>query len=80
MVMVTHQDHVGSLSCILRELPNSVKVLAHKEEKHIQGEKLKAFYENSEPNVNKAISDGEELPFCGGITVIYTPDHTLGHI
>jgi glyoxylase-like metal-dependent hydrolase (beta-lactamase superfamily II) len=26
------------------------------------------------------IQDGEELPFCGGITVINTPGHTPGHI
>lgn len=30
--------------------------------------------------VDKTISDGEVLPFCGGITVIFTPGHTPGHI
>ena len=108
MVILTHQDidHVGSLSSILKELPNSVEVLAHKEEKaYIQGEKLpvkvaqleahlnslpnemkaiyeklKDFYENNKSNVSKTITDGEELPYCGGITVIYTPGHTPGHI
>lgn len=108
MVILTHQDidHVGSLSSILKELPNSVEVLAHQEEKaYIQGEKLpvkvaqlealqnslpkemkeiygklKAFYENNKSNVDKTISDDEELPYCGGITVIYTPGHTPGHI
>ena len=30
--------------------------------------------------VNRAVVDGEELPFCGGITVIFTPGHTPGHI
>src|SRR5471030_2093080 len=35
MVILTHHDidHIGSLSRIVKELPNSVKVLAHKEEK-----------------------------------------------
>lgn len=108
MVIVTHQDidHVGSLSSILKELPNSVEVLAHKEEKpYIQGEsipvkvakleanlnslptemkviyeKLKAFYENNKSKVDKTITDEEELPYCGGIAVIYTPGHTPGHI
>lgn len=108
MVILTHQDidHVGSLSSILKELPNSVEVLAHKEEKaYIQGEKLpvkvaqleaqlnklpeemkaiyerlKAFYENNQSNVDKTITDGDELPYCGGIAVIYTPGHTPGHI
>lgn len=30
--------------------------------------------------VNKTISDGELLPYCGGITIIYTPGHTPGHV
>lgn len=30
--------------------------------------------------VDQTISDGEVLPYCGGITVIYTPGHTPGHI
>lgn len=25
--------------------------------------------------MDKTITDGEELPYCGGITVIYTPGH-----
>ena len=31
-------------------------------------------------NVTTAVADGEVLPYCGGITVIYTPGHTPGHI
>jgi glyoxylase-like metal-dependent hydrolase (beta-lactamase superfamily II) len=30
--------------------------------------------------IDQMISDGQELPFCGGIRVIYTPGHTPGHI
>jgi glyoxylase-like metal-dependent hydrolase (beta-lactamase superfamily II) len=30
--------------------------------------------------VDRALVDGEELPYCGGIRVIHTPGHTLGHI
>jgi glyoxylase-like metal-dependent hydrolase (beta-lactamase superfamily II) len=30
--------------------------------------------------VNRVIADGEELPYGGGVTVIRTPGHTLGHI
>ena len=37
---------------------------------------------NSSPRakVDKILFDGEELPFCGGIQVIFTPGHTQGHI
>lgn len=30
--------------------------------------------------VDKAVGDGEELPYAGGIVVIHTPGHTPGHI
>lgn len=31
-------------------------------------------------NVDHSISDGDVLPFLGGITVIFTPGHTPGHV
>lgn len=108
MVILTHHDidHIGSLSSIVKELPNKVEVLSHEEEKaYIEGEKrpikvakleaslnslseemkaiyekLKAGFENCKTNVDRTLVDGEELPYCGGIKVIYTPGHTLGHI
>lgn len=43
-------------------------------------EGLKASYPNYRIQVDRTIADGEELPYCGGITVIFTPGHTLGHI
>ncbi|TVY07284.1 MBL fold metallo-hydrolase [Paenibacillus cremeus] len=30
-------------------------------------------------DVHRTIEDGEELPYCGGLTVITTPGHTPGH-
>jgi glyoxylase-like metal-dependent hydrolase (beta-lactamase superfamily II) len=30
--------------------------------------------------VNATVEGGEVLPYCGGITVIFTPGHTPGHI
>ncbi|MBN2910118.1 MBL fold metallo-hydrolase [Polycladomyces sp. WAk] len=42
---------------------------------------LKRVFENPpKAPVDKTVADGEELPFCGGITVIHTPGHTPGHI
>lgn len=41
---------------------------------------LKIGFESSRVNVDKTLIDGQELPYCGGITVVYTPGHTPGHI
>lgn len=38
---------------------------------------MRAMYVNK---VDQTLTDGEELPYCGGITVIHTPGHTHGHI
>lgn len=89
-------DHVGSLTRILKESPHKIAVLAHEQEKpYIQGEqlpikiaqsktipeeqleKIKLIYGNK---VDRMVTDGEELPCCGGMIVIYTPGHTPGHI
>lgn len=107
-IILTHQDidHIGSASDILKNIPGTVKVLAHEEEKtYINGEKkpvklakledrldylpdnikmiyekLKVGFEHSRIDVDKTLIDGEELPYLGGITIIYTPGHTPGHI
>lgn len=43
-------------------------------------ESLKVGYKSFQANVDKTLTDNEELPYCGGITVIFTPGHTPGHI
>jgi len=43
-------------------------------------EKIIDMLENAHVKVNKTITDGEELDYCGGIIVIHTPGHTPGHI
>ena len=41
---------------------------------------LKAGFQNNKVNIDETLSDGQELPYCGGMTVIHTPGHTPGHI
>ncbi len=43
-------------------------------------QQMKLGFQNSRVDVDKTLKDGEELPYCGGIRVIFTPGHTLGHI
>lgn len=41
---------------------------------------LKRSFENATAPVNETVEGGEELPYCGGIIVVFTPGHTLGHM
>lgn len=41
---------------------------------------LKAGFQNNKVNIDETLIDGQELPYCGGLTVIHTPGHTPGHI
>jgi len=62
----------------LEQLEASLEVLPA-EMKSIY-EKLKAGFQSSKVRVDMPLKDGDELPYCGGILVIHTPGHTLGHI
>jgi glyoxylase-like metal-dependent hydrolase (beta-lactamase superfamily II) len=55
----------------LADLPDQTKALY---------EKLKSAFQNAKANVDRTLTDCEELPYAGGIVVIFTPGHTLGHI
>ncbi|UED75880.1 MBL fold metallo-hydrolase [Brevibacillus sp. DP1.3A] len=86
-VILTHQDvdHIGSLPEILQVCEDHLHVYAHELDKpYIQGEipLLKDGQLKNPPKgrVDHTLSDGQELLFCGGIRVIHTPGHTLGHI
>lgn len=41
---------------------------------------MKRFYAANQVQVDRALGDGERLPWCGGIRVIHTPGHTPGHL
>ncbi|WP_459481535.1 MBL fold metallo-hydrolase [Clostridium saccharoperbutylacetonicum] len=42
-------------------------------------EHFKVGFEKARTKVDRTLKDGEELHYCGGITIIYTPGHTMGH-
>ncbi|MCL6658759.1 MBL fold metallo-hydrolase [Paenibacillus amylolyticus] len=86
-VILTHQDvdHIGCLPEILQECGSQVKIYAHALDKpYIEGQLplLKDGHLEHPPmgKVDETVTDGQELPFCGGIRVIHTPGHTPGHI
>ncbi|MGZ4902816.1 MAG: MBL fold metallo-hydrolase [Halobacteriota archaeon] len=46
-----------------------------------QRQQAEALFVNPpKADVDKTVADGEVLPYAGGITVIFTPGHTPGHI
>ncbi len=84
-IIITHQDHdhVGSLSEVMNGSDHKIEVYAHELTKpYIQGEEplIKTGFTIPGTRVDHTISDGQILPFCGGISVIFTPGHTPDHI
>jgi glyoxylase-like metal-dependent hydrolase (beta-lactamase superfamily II) len=84
-IIITHHDydHLGSLYEVMSGFNHKIEVYAHELTRpYIQGEKplIKTGITISETQVDYTISDGQELPFCGGISVIFTPGHTPDHI
>jgi glyoxylase-like metal-dependent hydrolase (beta-lactamase superfamily II) len=69
---------------LLKLTPEAIEQAFKSVPKEVPNEWRKAFravLENPpKAAVNRTLSDGEELPFCGGIQIIHTPGHTPGHI
>lgn len=84
-VIITHQDrdHIGSLPELIRAKEGKLEVLAHEEGiPYLAGEiPLIKYGIKAEPvKVDRALHNGEKLPFGGGLTVVHTPGHTPDHI
>ncbi len=61
---------LAGLEANLDNLPEQMKSLYNS---------MKSFYDNNRIQVDELLSDGQELPYCGGIVVIAAPGHTPGH-
>lgn len=74
------KDYINGERCPIKlaQMEENLNVLSP--EMKLVYEKFKAGFENSKVNVDETVVDGEILPYCGGIEVIFTPGHTLGHI
>jgi glyoxylase-like metal-dependent hydrolase (beta-lactamase superfamily II) len=84
-IIITHQDydHLGSLFEVINGYEQKIEVYAHDLTKpYIQGEKklIKTGVTLPGIQVDHTLTDGQILPFCGGISVIFTPGHTPDHI
>lgn len=84
-IIITHQDldHIGSLPELIEASEGRIKVLAHELTKpYILGEVplIKRGIVVPPVKVDTTLLDGDVLPYCGGIRVIFTPGHTPDHI
>lgn len=83
-IIITHQDfdHLGSLPEIMNGFDTRIEVYAHGQTKpYIEGEipLIKTGNAVQKVAVDHVLEDGQVLPFCGGISVIFTPGHTPDH-
>ncbi len=83
-----HADEVPYVQGERRPIKMTPEMQARMEEqmKGLPEEKRRAMKEMSRAwkdlkiSVDRALFDGDILPYCGGIQVIHTPGHTPGHI
>lgn len=83
-IIITHQDldHVGSLPELIGGFGGKIEVYAHALTKpYIEGEQPLMKTGNTMPKVtvDHVLTDGQVLPFCGGISVVFTPGHMPDH-
>lgn len=86
-VLVTHHDldHIGLLPDVVRESGAQVWASAA-EVSFVQGEQAPQKRPGTPPlsglpdiRVSRVLGDGEVLPLAGGVRVLATPGHTVGH-
>jgi glyoxylase-like metal-dependent hydrolase (beta-lactamase superfamily II) len=84
-IIITHQDrdHIGSLPELVAAFGGSIQVLAHEVAvPYLTGEipLIKSGTKAPYIKVDQPLQNGDLLPICGGIEIIYTPGHSPDHI
>jgi len=66
----------------LRQMESSLSMLSGERRQRVKAiyRAFKANYRDLGAAVDHTVSDGETLPWGGGVTVIHTPGHTPGHL
>ncbi|CAH1215179.1 putative metallo-hydrolase YflN [Paenibacillus plantiphilus] len=78
------QPYIQGDAMLLKITPDSIAQAMEAIPAEVPDEWRRAFRQLLEnppkAKVDTLLTDGEELPYCGGLTVIATPGHTPGHI
>lgn len=78
------RPYIQGEKMLLKHTPDSIDQAVSAIPAEVPDEWRQAFRQVLEnppkAKVDTLLADGERLPFCGGLTVIYTPGHTPGHI
>jgi glyoxylase-like metal-dependent hydrolase (beta-lactamase superfamily II) len=87
ITLMAHNEEKPYIECELppvrlKQMENGISLTTGTMREQIitMAENLKKSYRMFKASVDKTVEDGEVLPFCGGITCIYTPGHTPGHM
>ena len=87
ITLMAHEEEIPYIECDLppirmKQMEAGISSASGtmREQLVMMTENLRKSYRMFKANVDKAIEDGEVLPFCGGITCIHTPGHTPGHM
>jgi glyoxylase-like metal-dependent hydrolase (beta-lactamase superfamily II) len=82
-IILTHQDldHIGCVKDLLKLAPN-VRVISHADEApYIDGSlPPQKGFPSQHIHVDQTVTDGEVLPYCGGIEAVHAPGHTPGSV
>lgn len=78
------KPHIEGELMLLKHTPEALAVAEDTIPPHVPQEWRRAFLSllSNPPKgrVDRIITDGDQLPYAGGVTVIHTPGHSPGHI
>ena len=80
MAHAEEKPYIEGAKSLLKMTPERLATMFKSLPEEQRPEAKAKFLDSLKSNVDKTVGDGEILPYCGGITVIYTPGHTPGHI
>jgi glyoxylase-like metal-dependent hydrolase (beta-lactamase superfamily II) len=80
MAHVIEAPHIDGTKTPIKLAEMGTDIENFSDEQMVWYRRRKGCIENGSTNIDRKLSGGDFLPYCGGIDVIHTPGHTPGHI